>query len=218
MSPRCISVINPNSSQSVTDGIAAAIADLDPIDDIEVRCETLSEGPPAIESDADCAAVVGPLTHRISHNVDHADVHVIACYSDPGLAEATAAANTPVLGIAESAMRTAVEMGERFGVISILDASIPRHLKYVDALGLTSHLAGDRAVGLGVLELEAAADGLERMIETGRKLRDVDGAGALVLGCAGMASARREIHKALDIPVIEPCQAAVQRGIRILNS
>ena len=58
---------------------------------------------------------------------------IIACYSDPGF-----------LGIAESAMLTSLTRGSRFGVISILEQSLPRHERYVRALGLESRSAGDR--------------------------------------------------------------------------
>jgi len=37
----------------------------------------------------------------------------------------------PVLGIAECGILTALTLGQRFGVISILKKSIPRHLRYV---------------------------------------------------------------------------------------
>ena len=43
--------------------------------------------------------------------------------------------------------------GSRFGVISILEASIPRHRRYIEALGLGPSLAGDRPIGLGVTAL-----------------------------------------------------------------
>jgi len=90
-------------------------------------------------------------------------------------------------------MRLALTQGKQFGVISILDVSIPRHLRYVEKLGLTDSMAGDRAVGLGVLELEQAPDAIERMVATGKELRDKDGADVLILGCAGMALQREQV-------------------------
>ena len=51
-------VINPNSSQTVTDGIDAAIDQLRSFG-IPIRCLTLAEGPPAIETDAHVRAKWG---------------------------------------------------------------------------------------------------------------------------------------------------------------
>jgi hypothetical protein len=42
------------------------------------------------------------------------------------------------------------------------------------------------------------------MITVGRALKNEDGAGAIVMGCAGMARHRKPLEDALGIPVIDP--------------
>ena len=49
----------------------------------------------------------------------------------------------------------------------------------------------------------------DRMVDTARALRDLDGAEVLILGCAGMAGYRRDIEAATGLPVVEPCEVAV---------
>jgi allantoin racemase len=90
---------------------------------------------------------------------------------------------------------------------------VPRHLRYVGAMGLTGRLAGDLPIGLGVTELAQEEVTLKRMIETGARLRDERGADVLVMGCAGMARYRGRLQAALGIPVVEPTQAAVTMAI-----
>jgi Asp/Glu/hydantoin racemase len=51
------------------------------------------------------------------------------------------------------------------------------------------------------------------MIEIGRALKDEDGAGAIVMGCAGMARLRNPLEDALGIPVIDPTQAATTMAL-----
>ena len=51
------------------------------------------------------------------------------------------------------------------------------------------------------------------MVEVGLKLKDDDGAEAIVMGCAGMARHRRPLEDALGVPVIDPTQAAVAMAI-----
>ena len=51
------------------------------------------------------------------------------------------------------------------------------------------------------------------MIETGCRLRDQHGADVLVMGCSGMAGYRAELEEAVQIPVVEPTQAAVVMAI-----
>ncbi len=202
---RPIVVINPNSTQAVTDGIAAALRGMvGPA----IECVTLAEGPPGIESDEDVAAVVAPLCDLVRARSD-AGAFVNACFSDPGLAELRAVTPRPVFGIGEAAYLTALALGRRFGVLSILPASVERHGRYITELGLTARRAGDRPLGLGVVELADQERSFARLLAVGAELRDHDGADVLILGCAGMAGHRLALEMELGLPVVEPCQAAV---------
>lgn len=207
---RTLYVINPNSSQTVTDGIAEALAPLGGMATglgVQITCVTLQEGPPGIENQAQADLVIAPLLARAAALPDPA-AYVIACFGDPGLHALRDRTPLPVLGIQESAVMTALSLGQRFGVIAILPASIPRHLRAFGAMGVTDRLAGDRALGLGVADLASEDATLTRMVETGQALRDHDGADTLILGCAGMARFRGALEEALGLPVIDPCQAA----------
>ena len=133
--------------------------------------------------------------------------------ADPGLFAAREATTKPVLGIAECGILTALTLGHRFGVISILAGSVARHLRYIAAMGLAQRLAGDLPIGLGVRELADVRATLTRMIEVGRRLRDGHGADVLLMGCAGMARYRGDLEEAVRIPVVEPTQAAVTMAV-----
>ena len=211
-----IVVLNPNSTESVTEGIDAALDPLRLDGGPSIECATLAEGPPGIESDAHVQAVVAPIARFVASREAGAGAFIIACFSDPGLAEARGATRRPVLGMAACGVLTATALGSRFGVVSILEQAIPRHLRYYDALGLGSRLAGDRAVGIGVTGLSDESRTLDRMMATGATLRDEDGADVLVLGCAGMARYRERLEDALGIPVVDPVQAAVGMAISVL--
>ena len=207
MSQRIL-VINPNSTQAVTDGIARALEPLHLAGGPIFECVTLREGPPGIQSQRDVDGVVGPLTRLIGERHKDCDAFVIACYSDPGLHGAREVTSRPVLGISECGVLTALTLGHRFGVIAILAASIPRHLRYLGAMGVTGRLAGELPVGLQVTELADAGRTRQKMIDTGRRLVDEYGAHVIVIGCAGMAQYRAPLEDALGVPVVEPTQAA----------
>jgi Asp/Glu/hydantoin racemase len=208
-----ILVINPNSTTAVTRAIDEAMAPLRLPGGPEIECSTLDEGPPGVESQTDADGVILPLCRLIRETEAHAAAFVIACFSDPGLFSAREATAKPVLGIAECGILTALTLGHRFGVISILACSVPRHLRYIAAMGVGERLAADLPVGLGVLQLADARTTLARMIETGCRLRDRHGADVLVMGCSGMAAYRAELEAAVEIPVVEPTQAAVAMAI-----
>jgi allantoin racemase len=206
-------VINPNSTVAVTAAMDEGLAPLRMPGGPAIECVTLAEGPPGIESQSDADSVIAPLCRTIRARDNDAAAFVVACFSDPGLHSARDATRKPVLGIAECGILAALTLGQRFGVLAILAKSVPRHLRYIGAMGLTGRLAGDLPIGLGVTELAQEGVTLKRLIETGARLRDDKGADVLVLGCAGMARYRGRLQSALGIPVVEPTQAAVTIAI-----
>jgi Asp/Glu/hydantoin racemase len=208
-----IFVINPNSSESVTSGIDAAVEPLRSSDGPEIACVTLAEGPPGIQSQRDVDSVGPPLLKMAAKLENAASAFVVACFSDPGMHSLREQSRLPVLGIAECGVLTALTLGQRFGVIAILPNSVPRHLRYFGAMGVSDRLAGDLPIGLGVAELADAGRTLDRMTEVGETLRDTHGADVVVMGCAGMATYRDTLEKTLGIPVVEPTQAAVTMAI-----
>jgi Asp/Glu/hydantoin racemase len=208
-----ILVINPNSTEAVTVGIDKAMEPLRMPGGPAIECVTLKEGPPGIDTQAHVESVVAPITAMVKGRDNDCSVFVIACYSDPGLHAAREVTSKPVLGIAECGILTALTLGQRFGVISILRKSIPRHLRYVGQMGLNDRMAGDRAIGLGVVELVDEARTFSRMAEVAAELRNDDGADVLIMGCAGMARYRDRLQRHVGLPVVEPSQAAVSMAI-----
>ena len=204
-------VINPNCSETVTQAIDSAI---DPLRGFgfPIRCLTLAEGPPGIESQMQADLTIAPMLELAKAQADAAG-YVIACFGDPGLHALRDQTMLPVVGIQEASIMTALTLGQRIGVISILPASVPRHMRAFGAMGVLDRVAGDRALGLGVAELADAGRSLEAMVDCGKRLRDEDGANVLVMGCAGMAAYRDPLQEATGLPVVEPSQAAVSMAL-----
>ena len=212
MSRPRITVINPNSNAIVTAGLTEALKPLMFADGPEIICETLAEGPFGIESQKDADSVTMPLRRKVEGD-NASSAFIIACYSDPGLHVCREATPRPVLGIAECGVLTALTRADTFGVIAIAQRSIRRHLRYLRQMGLMDRLAGERPLDMSVAETATGEGTLAKMIAVGRALRDEDGAGAIVMGCAGMARHRRGLEDALGVPVIDPTQAAVAMAL-----
>lgn len=208
-----IYVVNPNSSQHVTDGIDRAVDPMRAASPVPIEARTLAEGPPGIETQAHVDGVVAPMLAHCARLEDRASAFVIACYSDPGLAALREQSARPVLGIAEASILTAMSLGQRFGIISILSTSIPRHMRYVGAMGVMDRLAADRPLELGVQELADETRTFDRLKTVGATLRNSDRADVLILGCAGMTAFRTDLETYLGMPVVEPCQAATAMAI-----
>jgi Asp/Glu/hydantoin racemase len=177
-----------------------------------IETATLKEGPPGIETQQHVDGLISPLTKFVREREKDYAAFVIACYSDPGLFSVREVTKKPVLGIAECGILTALTMGPRFGVIAILQKSIPRHLRYMGAMGVMDRFAGELPVDLPVLELADEKKTFGRMVTVGRALRE-RGADVIVMGCAGMARYRKGLQDEVGVPVVEPTQAAVSMAI-----
>lgn len=208
-----IYVVNPNSSQHVTDGIDTAVDSMRTASLVPIEARTLTQGPPGIETQAHVDGVVAPLLKHCAALEKDASAFVVACYSDPGLAALKEQSARPVIGIAEASILTAMTFGQRFGILSILSKSVPRHMRYVGAMGVMDRLAADLPLELGVLELADETRTFERLKAVGETLRDTAMADVVILGCAGMTAFRTDLEQHLGLPVIEPCQAAVAMAI-----
>ena len=211
-----IRVINPNSNEAVTRGIDEAVQPLRFEGGPEIVCSTLAEGPFGVETQEHVESVALPLRWLVEAD-NASDAFVIACYSDPGLHVCREGTTRPVFGIAECGVLSALARAERFGVIAILQRSIPRHMRYLRQMGLMERLAGERPLNMSVAETASGEGTLARMIEVGRALKDEDGANAIVMGCAGMARHRKPLEDALGIPVIDPTQAAVTMALGVVQ-
>jgi Asp/Glu/hydantoin racemase len=210
---RSIIVINPNSTVAVTEAMDKALDPLRLPGGPKIVSVTNADGPPGIECQAHVDDVSLHIRNIMRAHEAEAAAFVIACYSDPGMYAARESTAKPVFGIAESGMLTAMSLGSAFGIIAILNRSIPRHIRYIRSLGLEGRMAGDRALELPVVELSNESKTYERMVRVGTELRDLDGADVLVMGCAGMSRYRARLEDQLGIPVVDPSQAAVGMAI-----
>jgi allantoin racemase len=212
MSARIL-VINPNSTEAVTRGIDDALEPLRTAGGPRLDCATLAEGPPGVETQRHVEEVTLPLCRLIEREDNRSHAFVIACFSDPGLHAAREATRHPVFGIASAGITTALNLGNRIGIIAILQASLARHARAFRWMGVEGRIAGERPVGLGVVELAEESRTLARLSQVGAALCREDGADVLVLGCAGMARYRAPLEAALGVAVVDPTQAAVGMAI-----
>lgn len=210
-----IVVVNPNSNRAITAEIDGALADLRRADGPAVRCLTLPQGPLAIETDDHVAMVAEPLAQLVRDLTHEADAFVIACFSDPGLAEARGVTSKPVLGIARAGLLTALALTPPIGVLSLGPGSVRRHQVLYDALGIRSGVAADLPVGLAMAQLADSDRAWPRLRETARDLV-ARGARTLVPGCTGMGRYRGALAEEVGVPVVDPTVAAVAMAMGLV--
>ncbi|MFU1479080.1 aspartate/glutamate racemase family protein [Roseovarius sp. C7] len=209
--PGPILVINPNSNGHVTDGLVDALAPFETTHGPAIECLTLAEGPFGIQSQIDSDSVILPLTRLVQSRPD-ASAHVIACYSDPGLDACRLISPVPVFGIQDAGVLTVMARADLFGVIAVAEPLIARHRRTMARMGVLGRLVGEIALNMSVDETARGAGTFDRLVETGGALRD-QGAGAIILGCAGMARHRKGLEAALGVAVVDPVQAATAMAL-----
>ena len=207
----CIQLINPNTSQAMTEVMAQTARSVAGMD-TQILAVCPEEGAPSIEGHFDEAiAALGVLQQIKAGRDAGVDGHIIACFGDPGLRAARELAHAPVIGIAEAAMHLATMLATRFSIVTTLPRTltIARHLLH--QYGFERHCAALHAIDLPVLSLEDGS-GLaqEKVREQCIAAKKSDGSGAIVLGCGGMADLAQELTRELRIPVIDGVSAAVK--------
>jgi allantoin racemase len=204
-------VINPNTSQPMTEGIgAAARAVAAAGTEIVARCPSF--GPASIEGqfdDAIGAAGVAEQAHRAAG--EGFDAAVVACFGDPGLDAAREALSGPVLGVAEAAFHAASFVATGFSVVTTMTRTAVIAERLVQRYGFERTCRGIHGTDIPVLALERCDEATVARIEAAaRAALAHDRSAAIVLGCAGMAALTRTLQQRLGVPVIDGVAAAVK--------
>jgi allantoin racemase len=204
-----ILIVNPNTTASMTDTIAAAARAV-AAPGTEISAVTSSMGPASIEGFYDEALAVPGLIQALL-NAPDADAAIIACFDDTGLDAARSVARFPVVGICEAALVTAGQVAKRIAVVTTLPRSIVPLEELVRRYGFAER-ASVTACNVAVLDLEKPGSGAGQKLEAEIALALHKGAEAVVLGCAGMADLALALSKKFDVPVIDGVAAAVKQA------
>ncbi len=185
-------------------------------DDTEFVHHLLDEGPVSIESEYDEALALPGLLERVQEaQFAGVDAIIINCASDPGLDAARELSSIPVIGVAQAAFSLATVLAQKFSVIAILERDIPDLDRMFRIYGVLDRVASVRPIHIPVLALfgdhEAAVEATTR---AAMEAVQEDGAEAVTVDCTGLshvlAETRRRLQdQGVDVPLIDPIQAAV---------
>ena len=206
-----INIVNPNSTASMTAKIGAAARTV-AAPGTEILAVNPEHGPPSIEGYYDEAmSLPGMLAEIAKGEAAGADAHIIACFDDTGLEAARCLAGAPVIGIGEAAFHLASLIAHRFSVITTLSRSIAAIETNLMKYGLDRRCAKVRAAEVPVLALEDPGSNARRDISAEiARAKLEDRAGAIVLGCAGMADLAASLSLEHGLPVVDGVAAAVK--------
>jgi allantoin racemase len=206
-----IFVINPNTSESVTDHIRRELEKIRR-SDTELTVVNPEHGPVSIESAYD-EALAGPPTLDLVRRANQQgyDAIILACFSDPALEAAKEISDIPVIGIEEATLHVAAMLGHKFSIMTSLSRRVPTRDLHVRLRGLESAFASAPALDMPVLEMDANPEKAKaRIMELARSAVKNDGAEVIVLGCAGLAGYAADIERELGAVVLDPTAVALK--------
>lgn len=204
-----ILVANVNTTQSMTDAIAAsARAAAGP--GTEILPLTPSFGAESVEGNYESYLAAVAVQEAVRDFAQPFDAVIQAGYGEHGREGLQELLQVPVVDITEAAASTAMYLGHRYSVVTTLDRTVPLIEDRLLLAGLSARCASVRASGLSVLELE---EDMERTVETivAESVRAVreDRAEVICLGCGGMAGLAERVEEATGVPVVDGVAAAV---------
>jgi Asp/Glu/hydantoin racemase len=203
-------VVNSNTTDSVTDRIAAAArAAASPGTQIEAVSAPF--GLPLIVSRADWL-VAGPATiAALGARRGHYDAAIIACFGDPGLDAAKELLDVPVLGISEAAFHAAAMLGRRFGIVSFTAALRPMFEDCLAHHGLAARCAGFRmGPAFSGDPGRVAEERADLIVALCRQSVEEDGAEAVILAGGPLAGLAPVIAPRVAVPLVDGTAAAVR--------
>jgi len=183
--------------------------------DTKVDVVSLERGTASIESEYDEALAAPGILQRIEEAAhDGVDGVFITCFGDPGVHASREIIDVPVVGGFEPAMLTALSLGEKVGIITVLPNVVPMLHSLARRYTIERRIGTIRVVDLPVLGLEDHDVLLDRLVEQASDAVANHEADVIVLGCTGMLGVVAELRKRLkdkgfDVPVVDPTGASV---------
>lgn len=179
----------------------------------DIAIASPEDGPPAVESASDIAMVFPHLRQAASGwKAEGHQAVVIGCFSDPGVEALTEISGLPVIGPGEAGILAAVQLGERFSVLSS-DPTPPGLRRRIRAIGAEPMFLSEVRVGGSVAALVAEPDRhLPAIMDQARGCVQA-GAEVLVLGCFAMSFApglTLRLAQEVGVPVINPVIAGLR--------
>lgn len=198
--PKRILVINPNTTQSVTDKVLAACRSAQP--DLRWEGATAAFGAPYIASEAAYAVAAHAVLDAFDKSYSGHDAVLIACFGDPGLLALREVARVPVSGLAQASFEAAQQRGP-FAVVTGGRAWEPMLQRFARMHQLDGQLRGIFTVELTGAQIAAAPDAALDDLCCACEQGVQAGAGCIVLGGAALTGLANLLQARLPVPVLD---------------
>lgn len=207
-----ILLINPNTSQGLTDRLAAA-AERVAAPGTVLESVTAKTGVPYISTRTE--ALIGGLSvlEILAERHHEVDAAIVAAFGDPGLGAARELFDIPVVGLAEAGMLTACMLGGRFAIVTFAEALGPWYRECVAWHRLESRCAGVRMLDgdfASIVDVQEEKEAL--LVELAHRAIKDDEADVVVLAGAPLAGLAAKVRDRIPVPVVDCAEAAMKQA------
>ena len=208
-----ILLINPNTTPGMTALMTGALAArLTP--DIDLRAVTGRFGAAYISSRSAAAVAGHAALEAYAEHGAGCDAVFLACFGDPGLLALKELARAPVVGMAEASCIRAAALAPRFSIVTGGERWGPMLREFAAVMGFGGALAAVETVAPTGAEIARDPDAALGLLAQACRLTAArDGAGAVILGGAGLAGLAARVQPLVDVPVICSLEAGFEAAL-----
>ena len=207
-----ILLVNGNRTASVTEAVLAearAVA----APGTQIDAVQAAFGADVVFSHAEHAVAGHAVLDALARHADGYDAAILAISFDSGLAAARELLRIPVLGITESALLTARQLGRRIGVVTTGRNSTPLYRDVFAQSGLDDRIVAIRALDLASAGAYLTPQGFDAGVAAGaNRLADEHEADVVVACGAVLAGVARRQRDMVRVPLIDGTSAAVRQA------
>lgn len=207
-----ILLLNPNTSQSITDILVAAAVPA-AAHGTQIVPATAPRGVPYISSRAEAQIAGAVALEMLAERHGTYDAAIIAAFGDPGLFAARELFDVPVVGMSEAAMLTACMLGKRFGIVTFAAAMEAWYRDCVEQHGLGPRCAGIRCLDGAFKSIDGVQGEKEAaLVELANKAVSLDGAEVVILAGAPLAGLAAKVADRIPVPLVDQAAASVKQA------
>ena len=176
----------------------------------EVR--SLSMGPASIESEFD-DRIASPwvLEEILRAEREGFEAIFVSCIRDVAVSAARELVRIPVIGPSQTCMAVASTLGDKFGVVTVRQNTVPFFIRKAREHGMEQNLAGVRSIDVPVLDLDSKREKVRDALSyASKKLVEEHNADTIILGCTGLVGMARDVQRRVGVPVLDPTPIAVK--------
>ena len=190
---------------------------------VEITGVTARFGSPFIQTPEESDTAGQAVLELVSRLAPGFDAVVIAAFSDPGLEDARAMSPVPIVGIAESAMLTALMCGGRFAIVTLGSSLRPLLEKAAHSLGCAERLSA-----IHILDTYAEpADAHETVTAVQQDHGDAlarlcgkaaaEGVRSIILGGGPLAGLAHRIRTCVPVPLLDGTACAINHAATLVR-